>query len=218
VLSAVNVDLGREVTEEVQAYLPLAEQMGKAIVGLAGRMAGRVTLRAEGKIATHELRPLKLAFLKGALSGFSTEPVSYVNAATIAEQRGLVVDLESSEESDEYVSSLRVSLESDPTSLAGTLAKRGPTMVEIMGNEVELPFSDHVLIVRNSDVPGVIGRVGTYLGTEAVNIANMVVGRSTVTGEASMMGLNLDQELSEDQLAGLRALDGIEEAKYLDLT
>jgi D-3-phosphoglycerate dehydrogenase len=217
VLSAVNVDLGREVTDEVQAYLPLAEQIGKAVVGLAGRMAGRVTLRAEGKIADQELRPLKLAFLKGALSGFSSEPVSYVNAPSIAEQRGLMVDIESSEESPEYVSCLRVSLEDDPTSLAGTLAMRGPTMVEIMGNEVELPFSDHVLIVRNSDVPGVIGRVGTYLGDAQVNIANMVVGRSPVTGEASMMGLNLDQELTDDQLEGIRSLDGIEEARFLDL-
>ncbi len=218
VLSAVNVDLGREVTEEVQAYLPLAEQMGKAIVGLAGHMSGRVTLRAEGKIATHELRPLKLALLKGALSGYSTEPVSYVNAPSIAEQRGLVVDLESSEEAEEYVSCLRVTLEDGSASLAGTIARKGPMMVEILGHEVELPFSEHVLIVRNSDVPGVIGRVGTYLGDHRINIANMVVGRSMESGEAAMMGLNVDQQLSDSQLRGLRSLDGIEEARYLDLT
>jgi D-3-phosphoglycerate dehydrogenase / 2-oxoglutarate reductase len=55
-------------------------------------------------------------------------------------------------------------------------------MVEIMGNDVELPFSERMLIVRNEDVPGVIGRMATYLGDQGVNIANMVVGQSRVTG------------------------------------
>lgn len=216
VLSAVNIDLGREVSEDVQAFLQLAEQLGRAFVGLTGGMSGRVTLRAEGRLATHDLRPLKLALLKGALSGYSSEPVSYVNAPTIADQRGLVVDIESSEEADEYVSSLRVS--DGSASLAGTLARKGEMMVEILGHDVELPFSKHVLIVRNSDTPGVIGRVGTYLGDQRINIANMVVGRSRVTGESAMMGLNVDQPLTDDQLVGLRHLDGIEEARYLDLT
>jgi D-3-phosphoglycerate dehydrogenase / 2-oxoglutarate reductase len=215
VLTAVNIDLGREVSEDVQAFLPLAEQLGKAFVGLTGGMSGRVVLRAEGRLATQELRPLKLALLKGALSGYSTEPVSYVNAPSIAEQRGLIVDLESSEEAEEYVSCLRIS--DGTASLAGTMSRKGTMMVEILGHDVELPFSDHVLIVRNSDTPGVIGRVGTYLGELRVNIANMVVGRSRVTGEAAMMGINVDQPLGDDQLAGLRRLEGIEEARYLDL-
>jgi len=217
VLSAVNIDIGREVSEDVQTFLPLAEQLGRAYVGVAGGMAGRVVLRAEGRIAGEELRPLKLALLKGALAGSSTEPVSYVNAPSIADQRGLIVDLESSEESDEYVSCLRIGSDDDSVSLAGTIGKKGALLVEILGHDVELPFSDHVLIVRNSDTPGVIGRVGTYLGDLRVNIANMVVGRSRVTGEAAMMGLNVDQPLTDDQVEGLRRLDGIEEARYLDL-
>lgn len=91
-------------------------------------------------------------------------------------------------------------------------------MVEILGHEVELPFSPHVLIVRNSDIPGVIGRVGTFLGEQGVNIANMVVGRSPLTGQAAMMGLNLDQPLTTEQVTQMRALEGIEEVRYLDLS
>ncbi len=215
--SAVNVDLGREVSEEVRAFLPVAEHLGRAFVGLGEGLSGRLLIRAEGKIAGHELRPLKLAVLKGALSAVSTEPVSYVNAMSLAESRGIVVDLESSEASDEYVSVLRVADTGRDISLAGTLARKGPMMVEILGHDVELPFSRHIVIMRNSDTPGVIGRMGTYLGSLGVNIANMVVGRSRVTGEAAMMGLNVDQALTAEQVEGLRRLEGIVEARALDL-
>jgi D-3-phosphoglycerate dehydrogenase len=214
--SAVNVDLGREVSDEVRAFVPLAEQLGRAFVGLSGGMTGRVVLRAEGRLAGHELRPLELALLKGALSGFTAEPVSYVNARALAEERGMEIEVQSSEESAEYVSLLRVSGE-DGTSFAGTIARKGPTMVEILGNDVELPFSPHVLIVRNVDVPGVIGRVGTYLGGLGINISNMVVGQSRITGQPAMMGMNLDRALTPEQVDGVRSLEGIEEARYLDL-
>jgi D-3-phosphoglycerate dehydrogenase len=219
VLSAVNVDLGREVTDEVRRFLPLAEQLGRAFVGLARGLSDHLVVRAEGRIAAHGLRPVKLAVLKGALEAISNEPVSYVNAPAMARSRGINLDLASSEESVEYVSLLRVSgtVGDREVSLAGTMASKGPMFVEILGHEAELPFSPHVLVIRNSDTPGVIGRVGSYLGEERVNIANMVVGRSPETGEAALMGLNLDQPLAAEQVEALRALDGIEEARYLEL-
>ena len=71
-------------------------------------------------------------------------------------------------------------------------------MVEVAEHDVELLFSDHVLVVRNSDTPGVIGRVGTYLGDQGINIDNMVVGQSRATGMAAMMGVNMNRALAED--------------------
>lgn len=220
VLSAVNLDLGREVTDEVRAFLSLAEQLGRALVGLAGGVSGQMTMRAEGRIAGSGLRTLKLAVLKGVMGAVSTEPVSYVNAPRLADQRGIRLDLESSEEAVEYVSKLAVSVttRNETVSLAGTLGRKGPMLVEILDHEVELPFSPHLLVIRNSDTPGVIGRVGTYLGEMRVNIANMVVGQSPVTGNPALMGLALDQGLSEQQVSGLRMLTGIEDARYLDLS
>ena len=80
----------------------------------------------------------------------------------------------------------------------------------------ELPITRHLLLVRNDDTPGVIGRLGTYLGDEKVNIADMAVGRSA-QGEA-MMGLNLDEPLSTDQVAAIQALDGILDARFIELS
>jgi D-3-phosphoglycerate dehydrogenase len=90
-------------------------------------------------------------------------------------------------------------------------------LVEILGHDVELPISRHLLIVRNADVPGMIGRVGAFLGDAGVNIANMVVGRSRYNDDAAMMGLNLDQPLDDEQVAWLRLLPGVEEARYVEV-
>ncbi|MEX1005626.1 MAG: phosphoglycerate dehydrogenase [Acidimicrobiia bacterium] len=218
VLSAVNIDLGREVSDEVKRYLPVAEQLGRAFVGLARGLGDQIVVRAEGRIAQFGLRPLKLAVLKGLMEAVSTEPVSYVNAPGLAEERGISVDLESTEQSVEYVSEIKLSGEVGGrlVSISGSLGRKGPMMVEIMGNDVELPFSDRMLIVRNEDIPGVIGQMASYLGDQGVNIANMVVGRSRITGEASLMGLNIDNPLDEAQVDAIRSLPGIEEATYLE--
>ena len=218
VLTAVNVDLGPEVTDDVRAFLPVAEMLGRAFVGLARGLGGQLTLRAEGRIGDQPVRPLKLAALKGLLQAVSDDAVSYVNAPAMAEARGFGIDLEASEDSVEYVSILRltgVGPEGE-VSVAATLAKNGPAMIEIAGHDVELLFSDHVLVVSNEDIPGVIGRVGTFLGNEGVNIDNMVVGQSQETGQAAMMGMNVDRPLTDDQLAGVRALAGIQQATYLE--
>ena len=219
VLSAVNIDLGREVSDEVKRYLPVAEQLGRAFVGLARGLGDQIVVRAEGRIAQFGLRPLKLAVLKGLMEAVSTEPVSYVNAPGLAEERGISVDLESTEQSVEYVSEIKLSGEVGGrlVSISGSLGRKGPMMVEIMGNDVELPFSERMLIVRNEDIPGVIGRMASYLGDQDVNIANMVVGRSRITGEASLMGLNIDDPLDETQVEAIRSLPGVEEATYLEI-
>lgn len=219
VLSAVNVDIGPEVGDEVRSYLEVAEQLGRVFVALAQGLGSRVVLRTEGRLAEHPARPLRLAVLKGALQAVSSEPVSYVNAPSMAEARGITVDLESREESEEYVSLIRLqgTVGGREISLAATRARKGPLLVEILGHEVELPISRYMLIVRNADTPGMIGRVGTFLGDAGVNIANMVVGRSRVSAEAAMMGLNLDQPLDDELVERLRAVPGVEEAQFVDL-
>jgi len=90
-------------------------------------------------------------------------------------------------------------------------------LVEMFGYELDLPLSQYMLIVRNADVPGLIGRVGTFLGGRGVNIANMVVGRSSVTGAAAMMGIDIDQPLSPDVVDSVRRLEGVEEARFVQL-
>jgi D-3-phosphoglycerate dehydrogenase len=219
VASAVNVDFAGEVHEEVAPFLPVAEHLGATFVALAGRLPGHLVLRVEGQLAAHPGRPLVLAALKGALAAVSDAPVSFVNAPRLAEARGIAVTEETTAEVADYVSVLRVrgTVAGDPISVSGTVVgRKGPVLVEALDHEIELPFSAHMLLLFNDDVPGMIGRVGSALGGLGVNIANMVVGRSFVTGERAMMGLNLDRRLTDEEVEGLRALPGVGRAWYLD--
>lgn len=219
VLSAVNVDLGSAVPGEVAEFLPVAEQLGRVFTSLAGGLPERLTVRVAGRVGAGEVRPVSLAVLMGALSAVTSRAITYVNAPAVAEQHGMTVDQESSDVAEDYQSviGVRGSVGGREVSVSATRSRKGPILVEIMGHDVELPVSERMLIVRNADVPGVIGRLGSFLGELGVNIANMVVGRAPGTGEAAMMGLNLDDPLSDGQLAELRRLEGIEEARYVAL-
>lgn len=219
VLSAVNLDLGRELSEDVRDFLPIAEQLGRVFIGLAGGVPDQLRVTARGRLAVSEVRPLGLAVLKGGLAAVSTEPVSFVNVTSMAHNRGIALVLEADEVSSEYVSILEVTgtVGGEPISVAATRSRKGPMLVEILGHDVELPISQHLLVVRNADVPGMIGRVGTFLGDIGVNIANMVVGRSRTSGEAAMMGLNLDSPLGDEQVSRLRLVPGVEEARYVEV-
>ncbi len=219
VLSAVNVDLGRDVADETREFLGVAEYLGAIFCRVAQGLPDHLVVRTEGRIAGFPIRPLRLSALKGAFNVVSSAPVSFVNVEALADQNGLVVEEEASTESDEFVSLLRLSgvVGGRTVSIAGTIGRKGPHLVSIFGHEVELLMSRHMLLVRNSDVPGVIGRVGTYLGEIGINIANMAVGQSPETGSAAMMGLSLDKALSEEQMEQFRALDGVEEAQQVEL-
>ncbi len=219
VLSAVNVDLGSSVPEEVAGFLPVAEHLGRVFTSLAGGLPERLIVRVAGRVGAGEVRPVSLAVLKGALTAVTSRTITYVNAPAVAEQHGMAVDQESSDVAEDYQSVIGVRgvVGGREVSVSATRSRKGPTLVEIMGHDVELPVSERMLIVRNADVPGVIGRLGSFLGDLGVNIANMVVGRAPGSGDAAMMGLNLDDPLTEGQLAELRRLEGIEEARYVAL-
>ncbi len=219
VLSAVNVDLGRDVGDETREFLGVAEYLGAIFCRVAQGLPDRLVVRAEGRIAASPIRPLRLSALKGAFNVVSSAPVSFVNVEALADQSGLVIEEEASQESDEFVSLLRLSGEvgGRTVSIAGTIGRKGAHLVSIFGHDVELLMSRHMLLVRNADVPGVIGRVGTYLGQIGINIANMAVGQSPETGNAAMMGLSLDRALDEIQMGQFRSLDGVEEAQQVEL-
>lgn len=219
VLSAVNVDLGREVSPEVRSFLPLVEDLARIFVVLAKGLPPVVTLRLEGRIAQFPAKPLRLAALKGALAEASSDTVSFVNAASMAEVRGIHLIEEKEPEAQDFVSLVQLSgiLNDQPVSVSGTITRKGPALVELQGLELELPLHENLLIVRNNDAPGLIGRVGTFLGDRGINISDMVVGRMPGTGEAAMMGIATDSTLSDADIGDLRQVDGVITARFVQL-
>jgi D-3-phosphoglycerate dehydrogenase len=220
VVTAVNLDLGATVSPEIKPFIRLAEQLGKIFAAQAKGLPQELIVTSKGHLAREPVKPIALSALKGALDGSTDEPVSYVNAPLIAAARGLTVLEESQADVDDYQSVIRISgvVDGRPRTVAGTfMARKGPALVGVDGYAIEVPLTDHMLLVRNNDTPGCIGRVGTYLGDQGYNITDMVVGR-TADGPGAMMGIALDRPFDDADMAGLRTLKGIAATRYIDLT
>ena len=216
VLAAVNIDLGPSVSDDIKPYLPLAEALGRIFVTFSRGLAGQMEVRSVGRLAEEPVHPIALAVLKGALASVSDVPVTYVNAPLVAEARGVTVEEVAATQSEDYQSLISVSGAVDGVnrSVCGTvMGRKGPVLTEVDGYEIELPITEHILLIRNDDVPGVIGRVGTYLGGAGLNIANMAVGRHPDGG--AMMGMSLDGTLGDDDVAAILDLAGIAAARYI---
>ena len=108
----------------------------------------------EGQLADSDTRILTLSVLKGVFGRVSEEPVSYVNAPRLAEERGVEVRESSSSTSHDYVN--LVTMRGGDHAIGGTLVGlRGePRIVMVDDHSVDVPPADHMLVVRNDDVPG----------------------------------------------------------------
>jgi len=128
------------------------------------------------------------------------------------------VEEESSEEARGYQSILRVAgvVAGRPVSVAGTIG-RGPLIAGILGFALELPLASHLIVIRNQDIPGMIGRVGTLLGELDINISDMVLGRSSGQPGMALMVLSVARSVTDDELGRLSALRGVGEAVAVEL-
>ncbi|HSJ71865.1 MAG TPA: phosphoglycerate dehydrogenase [Acidimicrobiia bacterium] len=220
VLSAVNLDIGPSVSPHVKPFITLAEQLGKIFTALAKGLPAELVVNVRGELAEEPVKPIALSALKGALSASSDITVSYVNAPLIAESRGVSVVEESQLDVEDYQSVIRISgvVDGRHRTVAGTyMARKGAALVGLEGYQIEVPLTAHMLLIRNEDIPGCIGRVGTYLGDIGKNIADMVVGRSP-DGAAAMMGIALDGALTSTNMAELLELEGVSAVRYIDLS
>jgi D-3-phosphoglycerate dehydrogenase len=219
VLSAINLDLGPKVSPTGRPFIKLAEQLGVIFAVFSKGLPGQLTVVTKGQLADEPVKPFALAVLKGALGATCDVPVSYVNAPLMARQHGVSLIEECQKEVTDYQSTIRVSgiVDGRPRTVAGTyMERKGAVLIGVDGYAIEVPLTDHLLLVRNEDVPGCIGRVGTFLGDVGSNISDMVVGRAP-SGAAAMMGIALDEPLSQENASGLLALDGIVAARYINL-
>ena len=213
---AVNV-AASEASESVRPFLPLAERVGRLFTGLAGGAPSTLNIEYEGEIADYDCRVLTLSVLKGVLAPVVTEPVSFVNAPQIAEQRGISVRETKSSDARDYVN-LIVVRGDQGTHVAATLfgKHQAPRIVAIDGHQVDLPPARHMLVVHNDDSPGMIGRVGTVLGDTGINISNMDVGQSP-SGEAALMVIATETAVPAEVVEQVTRQTGVQSARAIDL-
>jgi len=204
---AVNV-AAAEANETIRPFLPLAETLGRLYGSLHGSAPDSFEMCCEGDIAQYDTRILGLAVLKGFFSRISEDPVSYVNAPSLAKAAGITMRETSCIDTDEYVN--LISLRCDDHSISGTLAgrRREQRIVEVDNHSFDVPPAEHMLVISNDDRPGVIGTVGLLLGNAGVNIADMDVGRVASENTAVML-LAVTAEVPAHVIETLRDAPGI---------
>ena len=217
---AVNVDAAGELAEALRPYLPLMEHLGRLLTGLGGAGLSTVKFEFSGSIAEHDPRILTLAGLKGLFSAVVHEPVTYVNAPLVAEERGVRVEETRSAQSSDYVNLVVIRGESDEGSVAvgGTIfGKRNEEhIVRVYDYSIDMEPQRYLCFLRYTDRPGVIGKVGTVLGAADINIASIKVSRDTIGGEA-LMGLTVDSPIPADAVRSLAEAAEAREARFIDL-
>jgi hypothetical protein len=222
-VTAVNLPFAATGTRG-EPYLALGEQIGRLAGQLLAGPLSRLEVDLWG-IDESLRRPLSVAVVKGVLAPMVGEAVNYVNAERVAENRGIeVVSSEHSRAAD-YPHLVGVCLSGagaggaeERVELAGALfADRDARIVRFAGFRLEFRPAGILLVLRNADVPGVIGRFGTLLGEAGVNIADIHLARRDGDPDALAV-LRLDAAPPKEVLAALRALDEVREAVVVDLT
>ncbi len=217
VSNAVNIpQVGSEDMEVLGPYLPLARHLGRIAVGLCDLGTSGLEIVYSGGLSEYDTRLLTAGVVEGALSASSDEPVNLVNAGALAASRGIQIHESRSRESGDYTNLVTVRCREDLT-VAGTTIGREhrPWLVRVYGQQVEIELAPHMLVLVNDDRPGMIGRVGSLVGTEGINIANMNVSR-TIAGERAVMVIALDSPPPSHALDHLRELDGIHSVRSVE--
>jgi D-3-phosphoglycerate dehydrogenase / 2-oxoglutarate reductase len=184
VSTAVNIpSIGAEDMLVLGPFLPMARQLGRLAMALAeGSSVERIEAAFMGRIAEFDTRLLTLAVIGGALEGRTEEQVNPVNAPSIAEERGIVVEEKSVSEAQDFNELIRVTVIAgdERVAVAGTGIgpKQDPHLVEVQGRRLTIELSPHVTVFRYEDLPGMIGRVGTIFGAHGINISSAAVGHT----------------------------------------
>ena len=204
-----------ELLPMLKPFLTLAERLGAFHGQLLKAPVRELKVEYHGEIGKLLTDPITISVLKGLLQ-FQTEEVNLVNARMVAADRGIKISESKIAKSDTYSSFLNVVAvtEEKEFSVSGTVFGGAPKVVQIDEFRIEADLSGGILLVNNEDVPGVLGRVGTFLGEKGVNIAGMQLGRKQAGGTAVAL-INVDNAIPENILAQLSKLPNIMAASYL---
>lgn len=218
--SAVNIPgLHPDALEQLRPYLQLAETLGNLVSQLVGDRVESLNIHLQGELANNQSQPIVIAALKGLLSRALRERVNYVNASIEAQERGIRVIETRDASIRDYKGSLLLQAKgpSEEHDVTGTLLGDGEIRITTVdGFPINVPPNQHMLFTRHRDMPGIIGKIGSLLGSFNVNIASMQVGRQIVRGDAVMV-LTIDDPLPEGILEEILKVPGIRDANTVML-
>ena len=225
--NAVNVpSVSAEEYAEMQPYIVLAERMGAFLAQISEGSIEEISLRYSGHIAEWKTELIRNAAIKGILNQALEEKANLVNAASLADLRGLRVHeahkAKASTGGAGSVLSVFLKSSTEEHMVKGAvLHGTAPRLLHIDDIDIEAPLGRDLIYLRNRDVPGVIGKVGTILGEGEINIADFSLGRrsaeiSAHTREAIAV-VHVDGPVPDEVLKQLEKIPAVRQAKAVRL-
>ena len=209
--------------EALAPYLDLCQRLGGFAQQSSKSEVRAIRISYWGSIVDLDALPLTRAVQKGWLAGIAgDEGVNDVNASHKLKALGIEVEVTKSSSSADYNQLIEVratTVDGNEVSVRGTLLGKAndPRIVEVDGIAIEAHPTDILLIVRNADKPGIVGKLGTTLGQHEVNIANMSLSRAEDGDELALTICELDDEPPAEALSALEADPDIREARIARL-
>lgn len=205
---------------QMQPYIALAEKLGAFLANVVSGSVEEISIRYTGRICEWKTELIRNAAVQGVLNQRIAERANVVNAATIAQERGILVVEERKEPPSGAVAdvvSVMLKTSSEQRRVRGGVL-RG-TSLRLLGVDsiqIEVPLQGKLIYMRNRDVPGVVGKVGTILGRHNVNIANFALGRSDEASGEAMAVVQVDHAASEAVLRELAQAPEIQEVRCIE--
>jgi D-3-phosphoglycerate dehydrogenase len=217
VTNALNMpSVSAEDAAKLKPYMQLAEFLGSYCGQLADASLKEIAVEYEGHVGELNVKPLTSLVLMSLLRP-QLESVNMVSAPAIAASRNIRITETKRDRNPDYQTLIRVKMVADQGTYiaAGSLFGAGePRIVRLGDFAVEAEPAKNILYVRNEDKPGFIGRLGTLLGDNKINIANFNLGRNA-PGDQALALVTVDQPISAEVLEKISKIDGVLKARVL---
>jgi D-3-phosphoglycerate dehydrogenase len=217
--NAVNMpSLDAKTLSIIGPHLRFGEKLGRFLSQVAPRRVDELKINYSGKVNELDTQPITRAILKGFLENAGGKDVNEVNAPAFAENLGLKLTETRISAAGDYTDLLELSADGEgkTVSVGGAFFGATPRIVSVNSRPVEARPTGVILVLENSDRPGIVGRIGTLLGEHNVNIATMSLSRNQAGGTALTI-LNLDNAPGDDLLKEIRGGEDIRSAQVVQL-
>jgi D-3-phosphoglycerate dehydrogenase len=224
--NAVNMpSIDHQQYTQMQPYIALAEKLGAFLANVvpASGSIQEISIRYTGRIAGWNTELIRNAAIQGVLNQRVAERANVVNAAAIAQERGILIHeskkFEAAGGSAADVITLLLKTTSDERMVrGGVFYGNSLRLLGVDEIDIEVPLGGNLVYMRNRDVPGVVGKIGSLLGRHKVNIANFALGRKEAKdGAEAMAVVQVDSPAPEVVLQEIARLPEIQEVRGIRL-
>ncbi|PIZ16283.1 phosphoglycerate dehydrogenase [Candidatus Desantisbacteria bacterium CG_4_10_14_0_8_um_filter_39_17] len=218
VRNALNVaSIEPELLKQIKPYLDMAEILGSFHGQLACGPVNSVQILYSGDVANYNLNPMTISIMKAMLEPMLGNSLNFVNVLTLAKERGIKIIEGKSNTPQDFTNFISVEVDSSigKKLIAGTVfSKNLLRIVRIDEFNVDIVPSSHMLICTHEDKPGMVGKIGTILGKEKINIAGLQLSRRK-KGETNLTILNVDTTPSDSAIKKIKEIEGIQEVHLI---